>query len=79
MHLVSCLSIKMGRCLALALLCCGKPAVADEASDGRALLAANCGRCHAVDPSAKDSFRARCSLCLKLITSSETHYASSMR
>jgi cytochrome c len=45
--------MKIGRYLALALLCCGKPAVAEEVSDGKALLAANCGRCHAVDPSAK--------------------------
>ena len=45
--------MKMWRYLALALLCCGKPAGAEEASDGRALLAANCGRCHAVDPSAE--------------------------
>ena len=45
--------MKMGRYLALALLCCAKSAVADEASDGKALLATHCGRCHAVDPSAK--------------------------
>ncbi len=53
MHLVICLFMKMWRYLALALFCCGKPAVAEEASDGKTLLAANCGRCHAIDPSAK--------------------------
>ena len=45
--------MKMWRYLALVLLFCGKPALAEEASGGKALLATNCGRCHAVDPSAK--------------------------
>ena len=52
MHLVICISMKMWRYPALVLLCCGKLALADQASDGKALLATNCGRCHAVDPAA---------------------------
>jgi cytochrome c len=40
----------MWRCVALPLLCCGGLALAGQASDGRALLERNCGRCHAVAP-----------------------------
>ena len=43
----------MWRCLALTIVCCGGSALADQASDGRALLVANCGRCHAVVPGAE--------------------------
>ena len=38
----------MWRSLTVLLLCCGGSALADQATDGKALLEANCGRCHAV-------------------------------
>jgi cytochrome c len=37
------------RCLAF-IVCCVGSAHADQASDGKALLERNCGRCHAVTP-----------------------------
>jgi len=52
-HLVICVSMKIWRYLVPVLLLCGNSALADEVSEGKALLAANCGRCHAIDPSAK--------------------------
>lgn len=42
--------------VALAALCSGT-AVAEDASDGRALLEKNCGRCHAVAADAKSPVR----------------------
>jgi mono/diheme cytochrome c family protein len=38
----------MWRSLAALLLCCGSSALADQATDGKALLETNCGRCHAI-------------------------------
>lgn len=32
----------------VSLVCCGRPSVAAEAGDGKAILERNCGRCHAV-------------------------------
>jgi cytochrome c553 len=48
--------LTMWRCLVLLLIaCCGGPALADQAADGKALLEANCSRCHAVAPGAESS------------------------
>ncbi len=43
----------MWRCLALFFICSACSAQADQASDGKALLERNCGRCHAVVPGAE--------------------------
>jgi mono/diheme cytochrome c family protein len=43
----------MWRCVALFIICCVGSAHADQASDGKALLERNCGRCHAVAPGAE--------------------------
>ena len=45
--------LRMWRCLALFMICCAGSAHADQASDGKVLLERNCGRCHAVVPSAE--------------------------
>ena len=42
----------MWRSLALLMIWCAGSAHADQASDGKALLERNCGRCHAVVPGA---------------------------
>ena len=44
--------LRMWRCLALFMIWCAGAAHADQASDGKALLERNCGRCHAVVPGA---------------------------
>ena len=40
----------MLRCLALFIICCGGSALAEQVSDGKAILERSCGRCHAVAP-----------------------------
>jgi mono/diheme cytochrome c family protein len=44
--------LRMWRSLALLTIWCAGSAHADQASDGKALLERNCGRCHAVVPGA---------------------------
>ena len=47
----------MRRYLVLFLLCYRGPALADQVSEGRALLETSCGRCHAVVPGAESPRR----------------------